>query len=639
MISPIKFFRKYSRVLVLVLMSLLLVIFLLDPVLTRRADAEGYGRELLGTAFGRKITQADLNRAKADVELLAELNFPVQVFGRGGMEEYLTALLLMEEADRLGIRFSQQQVIEELRRRNVPDDWIDRIREGRRRSLASIYESVGRFLACMTAATLHASAARESEPRLEDAYRLFHQKARVRLAVIESRALRARVPAPSEEELAAFFEAGKNRETAHTDDALVFGYRRPDRIRIEYLTIDPAQIEARVRISEREARRHYELHRAQYAALLRTETAPAGPPEFDQLPRDLRERIRNEARRARAIAEAQQRVNVMLDEARAPWAGQPLEEDGYRAPPPPGTRVEFSALRDRHAREYPVEHRLSELIAAADVTLDPQIGQARVRVGEMSLPLSQVVTRVKGLYTPQPQETFVPVNINEPCPDLAVIFKPDPLSRTPLPYQAFLFRITEVAPAGPPASLEEVREQVLKDYLLSRAHELAGEAAHRLAERAREVGLDQAVDEAAELRQLLEAAQQAQTPAPGEPEIPFLDHLGPFDAPAQFGRRASFIPRVGNVPKLHEEIFRLADESPAATRPARAVVVVPSPPGQKWIVGELLEVLPLYAGDFAEQRSALSQQLDNFHQQLAWRLWFDPENVRRRTGFQEAARR
>lgn len=639
MMSPIKFFRKYSRVLILVLMSLLLVIFLLEPVLARRADAEGYSREPLGTAFGRTITLADLNHAKSDVELLAELNFPVLIFGQGGAEEHLTALLLMKEAEHLGIRFGQQQAIEELRRRQVPNEWIDQLRENRRRSLASIYESVGRFLACMAAATFHSSAARDSEPRLEDAYRLFHQKARVRLAVVESRALRSQVPPPSEEELAAFFEAGKNRETAHTADALVFGYRRPDRIRIEYLTVDPASLETRVRISEREARRHYEQHRAQYAAQLRTETAPATPPEFDQLPQELRDRIRNEARRAQAIAEAQQRVNTMLDEARAPWARQPIEKDGYRAPPPSSSLVEFTALRDKHARQYPVEHRLSELIAANDINLDPQIGQARVRVGETSLPLSQVVTRVKGLYTPQPQETFVPVNINEPCPDLAVVYKPDPLSRTPQPYQAFLFRIMEVAPAGPPDSLEEVREQVLKDYLLNRAHELAGEAARRLAERAREVSLDQAVAEAGELRQQLEAAQQAQPAEPGEPEIPFLDHLGPFDASPQFGRRSSFIPRVGSVPKLHEEIFRLADDSAAATRPARLVVAVPSPAGPKWIVGELLEVLPLYAGDFAEQRSELSTQLENFHQELTWRLWFDPENVRRRTGFQEAAKR
>lgn len=639
MLSPIKFFRKYSRVLVLVLMSLLLVIFLLDPVITRRDGGDAFGREPVGTAFGRTITAADLHHAMSDVALLEALRLPVELFGRGGSQDHLTALLLMQEAEHLGIRFSQQQVIEELRRRNVPDELIDRLRETQRRSLASIYDTVGRFLACMTAASLHASSARDSEPRLEDAYRLFHQTARVRLAVIESRALRSRVPPPSDEELLAFFEAGKNRETRHTADELVFGYRRPDRIRLEYLTVDPTQLEARVRISEREARAHYAQHRANYAALLRTETAPATPPEFDQLPQEMRERIRGDARRARAIAEAQQRVNALLDEARAPWAGQPVEKDGYRTVPPDASLVEFAALRDKHAREYPVQHGHTELIPAADIALDPKIGQARVRVGEASLPLSQVVTRVRGLYTPQPQETFVPVNVNEPSPDLAVVFKPDPLTRNPQPYQLYLFRITEVAPAGPPGSLEEVREQVLKDYTLARAHELAGEAAGKLAERAREVGLDAAVAEATELREQLEAAQQAQPSDGEEPQIPFLEHLGPFDAPAKFGRRASFIPRVGSVAKLHEAIFRLADESGAQTRPARSVVAVPSPPGLKWIVGELLEVLPLYAGDFAEQRGALTEQLDRFHQQLAVRLWFDPENVRRRTGFQPAEQR
>jgi hypothetical protein len=648
MMSPIKFFRKYSRVLVLVLMSLLLVIFLLDPVLMRRGNGDGLSREKLGTAFGRTITLGDLNRAKADVELLRNLNFPVQVFGPGDSDSHLTALLLMEEADRLGIRFGQQQALEELRRRQVPDFLIDRLRETQRRSLASIYDAVGRFLACFTAAQLHVSAARESEPRLESAYRLFQQTARVRLSVIESRALRSRVPPPSEEELLAFFEAGKNRETRHTADALVFGYRRPDRVRLEYLTIDPAPLEARVRISEREARRHYEQNRAHYAALLRTETAPATPPEFDQLSQELRERIRSDARRARAIAEAHQRINTMLEEARIPWAGQPIDKDGYRTVPPSGTLIEFTALRDKHAREYPVEYGRTELIAASDVTLEPGIGQARVGVGEASLPLSQVVTRVKGLYTPQPHETFVPINVNEPSPDPAVVYRPDPLSRSPQPYHMYLFRITEVAPAGPPDSLDEVREQVLKDYTLSRAHELAGEEARKLAQRAREIGLEAAVAEASELRQQLEEAQQAQATDPNEPNTPFLAHLGPFEPPGRFGRRASFIPKVGSAPKLHEEIFKLsqeqpgpgpADESDSENRAVRPVVAVPLPPGLKWIVGELLEVRPLYAGDFAEQREALSEQVDNFHQQIVWRLWFDPENVRRRTGFQPAEKR
>jgi len=55
----------------------------------------------------------------------------------------------------------------------------------------------------------------------------------------------------------------------------------------------------------------------------------------------------------------------------------------------------------------------------------------------------------------------------------------------------------------------------------------------------------------------------------------------------------------------------------------------------RWVVGELLEVHPIYRGDFEAKRPQLEARLQFALQREFLSRWFDPDEIRRRTGFVE----
>ena len=217
----------------------------------------------------------------------------------------------------------------------------------------------------------------------------------------------------------------------------------------------------------------------------------------------------------------------------------------------------------------------------------------------------------------------------------------------PIAYQAYFFRVVNVVPSGPPDSLDDVREQLIQDVKQSRALELAGEQARILAEQARQTGLTAAVTGADELKRLLgqkdapdEAAEPESTsqpksttrPALPDPAERFIRALEPFE-PEQFLRQARGLKNVGYAPGLHELVFATPDQGgpdPALDHP---VIVAPLARALKWTVAELLEVKPIYRGEFELIREQLETQAYMPRLQTFWYTWFDPQSILARTGY------
>ncbi len=645
--SPIKFFRRYSRILVLVLMSLLLVVFLVGDVVGRQISSPIDTGRVIGEAFGEKLRLGEYFRSNAELEVLGMFR-PLQIdlvsLFRGEDEQgaVMTYLLLTKEAQRLGVRVSEEEVKEALAQGGVQGSYIDEIRRRSGMSLANVYGAIGKALSVIRAAELQFAAAMETTPRLRAAYRNRMQKLDLRVSIITAAALRSQIPEPGDEALREFFEQAKNRDTAHTDTELVFGYRIPDRVRIEYLTVDPNALvdDPDLRVSEREMRRFYEDNVTRYN--LPPSTNPASQPAlktFDELTDEVRAKVRADCRADKASREAQRWVNRLYEEARRPWIA-PAGEDGFR--PAPAQDLSFESLRQRFASEVPIILKRTELVTTAELSRDLGIGQARYREGDIDLKVPELAMRVKGLYTPQPNERAPVLNVNEPAPIVALM-RPYPANPARfVPVQLYLVRVIEVAPAGPPESLDAVREKVREDYITLKAFELAGEYARQLAEQARQTGLVSAVEQAAELRRILaeadEAAAAETEPAatqPVKPPTAYIENLGPFIPQASLTRQSRFLPKVGAVPAtLRDELFKLVSEPEATTQTAHRVAVAASTSNQHWIVAQVEQVQPLYEGDFAKQRDLFAQMSEQGQIRAIWGGWFDPANVRRRAKFE-----
>ena len=102
--------------------------------------------------------------------------------------------------------------------------------------------------------------------------------------------------------------------------------------------------------------------------------------------------------------------------------------------------------------------------------------------------------------------------------------------------------------------------------------------------------------------------------------------------------QASPLKDVGYSPNLHEKVFSLADESGPDATEGQRVLVAPLAKTRKWAVVELLEVEPIYHGDFEMQREELEQQAAWIQGQVFYQAWFDPENILRRAGYVAAVR-
>jgi hypothetical protein len=633
-----KFLRKHSRALLMVFMSLLLVAFLIPNTVQALGGRGREGSMKLGEAFGHSITTDDVRRASADLQVVSHAGLLPQLPEDALLDYYL----LMEEARRMGVRVGADEVRAGLteRIRNSrpdvnPDEVLRQIQRFTHRSYEQIYEVIGRWLAVDRLVVLQGSAITDSLPRLELDYRDRTQEAVTRVSVIADEAFLHLVAEPTEEELQAFFDQCKDRKTAHTETELVYGYRLPDRVQIEYLTVDPQKVKDRITIQAVQVKRHFEenAHRYTKPDPLASQPAEGEVPQVPMTFEEARDRVREDYREARAVEITQSLVNDMHGEARRPWGASPRREDGF-AEPPAGGVVSLEELRQKFSATYEVEYGQTGLVSAEELKRMSGFAAANLIAGRQLVRMPELALRVKGILEKDPNDGKPTFNVLEPGP--VVLTGPlDPATGRFAPYQAYLFRVIQVAPSGPPESLDLVRDRLVRDWKLVQAHELARQQAEALATHARGVGLTAAVEQAAELTGILTTAEQAATqPADGSPPrlVPqYLQNLQPFTPPG-LTRQSTFVQRLGRVTNVPRAIFDLASAPTDDAAPHR-IASLPMASQHKWVVAELVEIKPIYAGAFQGQLPEASLRSIRDDWQRFYLEWRNPDNVKQRTGF------
>jgi hypothetical protein len=630
-----KAFRKYSRPLLMVIMSLLLVAFLLQDILSGARSVRGGYNEKIGEAFGEPVYSHDLERSRNDVNVANDVGIGIST---RTPDDYVDVYLLTEEARRSGVRVGTDRVKAVLEDMGVTDAQLRRIQDVKHLSYERIYESIGRILAVLELARLQANGVGVSFPQLEVEYRDREQSAIAKLSALEAKAFLASVPQPTDEELLAFFEECKDRTTKHEEDKLQFGYKLPDRVQIEYLTVDPAKLLDQIQIKEPDARRFFDEHRSSYY----TEVPNFGPQpdEEGQPPRptrvfmeyeQAREKVRNDFRQLKARELAQSIVNDVQREAHRPWASSPPGADKYR-PAPAVPAPSFEELEQKFSVESPVEYHKTELVDRAELAKEPGIGRAFYSEGPLRIAVAELAFRVNGLFTPGEKDPKPVLNVLEPS-DVVSLVQTDPTLRRQVPVQSYVFRVIRAVPSAPPESIDEVREKLIEDWKSAKAYEITVANAQKLADRAREVGLSAAVEESTELREILSAADAAGAPeteaAPATGA--YMKALGPQEGSVT--RTAPFVRGVGPVGRLAKELFALADTPAGGTAPAHRVAWAPLAVQQRCVVGELVEVKPIYATTFEATRSSRAEVALTREESEVRQRWLSSENVRQRAHY------
>jgi hypothetical protein len=637
-----RFIRDNSRTLLMIVMALLLVAFLIPTTIqgSSRGERRAYERKL-GRAFGREITTQDLDQADSDIRIVSSAGLEPGLSSSASLAYYL----LSQEAARAGVRIGRDEVkaflLDRARRGDPawqqPDERLKLIQQNTRRSYDQIYDAIGRWMAVDRLAEMQAGGQIDTLPRQELAYRNTTQEASAQVALIDDQAFLSQAPEPTDEELQAFFDECKTRKAAHTDKELVFGYLLPDRVQIQYLTVDPEQIKSQLTIQAAQVRRYFEENANRYTKPDPLASQPTRGGQVPQVPMTFEEahdRVREDYREARAEEISQSLVNEMYHEARRPWAACARDADGFTEQPT-GELPSFQDLRQKFSTTYDVTYAETGFEDMDQLRKLPQVGQTGIKLGTRQiLRLPDLAMRVKGILAKDPGDGKPVLNVNEPI--VVLTYTVDPQVRDFKPHQAYLLRISEVRPSAPPAEMGSQREEVVGDWKLTRAHELAHQQAVALAAEARRVGLTAAVEQATELKQILTDAEKATSqPAPtmGTEPKQYVQDLGPFVPQNKLTRSTMHIQAptnsITNIPDIVPAIFDLADMSVDEAQPHR-VGEFPIAKDFRWLVAELTEVKPLYQGSFDKY---LAAQVENESMRDFARLWVNAENVQARTDF------
>jgi hypothetical protein len=305
------------------------------------------------------------------------------------------------------------------------------------------------------------------QPELRRRFARIDEKMKVRLAVLKAEDFRDKAPEPSEEDLQKQFDACKQHLPGQGPKG--FGYRIPDRVRIEYLVADPKAFEkdAEARAADKDVKAYYEAHK-ESDYLVKEEPKKEGADEAAPVadaPKEKKfrplEEVRDEIRKMLLDGEAgrlaREKLQADVSEVRSMRAAPDLQiwADGalvqHRAVPDMLTGEQLAALEGvgGAARE---NRGLAEHALALAELVGPE--RAQLAVGEMS----EVFTDADG--------------------------------------RAYAFRVTGYEKNHEPASLDEVRDKVVADVSLEAAFESAVSAGRALLEAAAEPGLEAAAKKA-----------------------------------------------------------------------------------------------------------------------------------------------
>jgi hypothetical protein len=628
-----KFFRKYSRFFILGFMSLLLVIFLIQDAVGRgqRRQQNAYANAEIGQAFGKTIRQRDVQQAGADIEIADSLGLSgLPIPGKDEFERNLNAHLLMEEAAHMGVRASRDEIHSRLD--EIPGAGARFDAACRRFSCApeAVNAALERVMSVVDLMqVMYEAASGESGPRMEDRYRKQSQQVDALISGIDAKAFVHNVTEPTEAEIQAHFEEAKNRADAHTDEALVYGYRIPDRVRIEYLTVDPKELIPLVSARERDLKRYFEQNQKKYTKPVEG-PVPQGsepPPPIPLTFEEAKERVKEDFRLAHATEEAQSLMNRIRDEAYTPWQAMQPDAEGNRPPPATQANLSFEALAARHSKDVKVIHRITDLLTAEKLAQEPGLRSASVTENRRPVRAANLAFHVEGL----PKQVAVgdrhQLHILEPSPVMLA-------SATPAPgmSQAFVFRVVEAIPAGPPPSIDDVREQIVKNLKMKKALELAGEHAKSVAERAKAVGLLAAIAEAEDLKQMMMEADLLAKNKPGDPANPgnYSSRLEPL-IPTQFTSQRVM---AGNFESATAGALGIAAASqPTSESQPFHVLVVCNATSQTWGIVQINALKPLYSDEFKRNKQFLEMLAQRDTQRKFATTWMLPDSIRKRTGF------
>ncbi len=646
-----KFFRKYMKHLLAIFMALLLVVWLggsaLQALVKPPADNLDQKR---GEALGKTVKMKDMQFAYYDSEIIDKLTpSPLwqQPWVLAGFElgllsdarfEYVRSTplepeewyMLWLDAREKGIQVSPdalsafKQVVQIDARR------LTALRDNMNISLERIDDALASLARVAEAAELQCRAVKVSEAEIQDLIQQTQEQVRVRFVALDADSLIDESYEPTGQELTDLFEKHK-AAASRPSGGLDFGYQQPEKAQVEYIQVRIEPLAKLMEVGDVEANRYWKENSTRFTKPAETqpESAPdakPAPPEPYTTFHEARSDVIAALQKQKARERARQIADELITRLREPWLNQPATQPGGYTTPPPSQTADtvYPDLIRQFEAKYPgvLEYGRTKLADYAGLRADEQIGTAFAMVSsDAQIDAPSAAFLVAGLETdpkdlPSHRRYFR--NIFETAREHFVNFRTG---------DAYVIRTVAAQPVRVPDSIEEVREQLVKDARRRRAYEQAGDAAKALADAARASGsLADALDARPELK-----AKLGEKPLQEPP--PFTRKRFSRTREGAMQVATTNVPRVGPDPAFIDLCFSLVGKT--STQPA-GVDVLEQATHTQWVVVQARELLPVTRDDYGLNRRTARDYIRTERQIGVLYEWFAPENVRGRVLWKDA---
>jgi len=616
-----KFFRKHMKKLLMVFMVALLIVWLGGTALNNMLRGAATQDDVVwGTIYGREVEQKQINNTNYHAETLNVIYPQWRETLSPNRDEQLddfAFFMLVTEAVDNGIYISPAR-IDKIMEMIAPER-LNFVRKGQyKRSLERIRQAIEMYLMVQKNMSQASTAVLPSEADIQHIIRQIAEKAEVSVLIVPAREFFNETYEPSDDDLSEHFEKYKNEPQNYS--LLEFGYQMEEAAQVEYIQVNIEALTEQQTVTEQDAYDYWKGHQKEFLAPLtqtQPSTNPANRPKrepyetFTEAKADVLVKLRERKGKDAALSVARELISLLT----IPWADAPTTQpEGYKKPPASEKADDvYQKLIDRLQGKYAgvLKYGRTELLGRKQAWRAEGIGATNAMMGTpMRSSFTQVAFMVPGMSTTREddkQRARFFRNIWETCSE--------PL--TDAAGYAYVFRTIAARPAQPPASFEDVREDLVTDLRRLRAYEKAERLVRDLVDNTGDKDLEAAFDGSPEL--ISKFGRSALRKLPPFPRA----ELAPYSPD---GLRPVMVPGLERDEEFIDLCFASPDEE-------HYVKIHERKQFGQWVVVQRHKIIPVNRAEFDEQREKAQGQFmrkafTDFRQE-----WLAAENIRKRVAW------
>jgi hypothetical protein len=345
-------------------------------------------------------------------------------------------------------------------------------------------EGMTNLLKILTRFDQVASAVKISKPLVDTAQAREDQTLSLNLVQLKADDYLYKLPAPTTQQLqdqfTRFADVTPHQPTPTTNPA-GYGYRLPQRAKLQYLRLTPEAVTAAVTATksnydwEVQARKYYLANTSEFIPKPATTTSVAATqPSLPKPFEIVREKILTDLRQPLCTALQDDVVRFISTTMTGDWQAY----NNFLKSPAPGPAPDSSL-----GVPYPSFSYLSKLIDKVHTKFNVQLIASETQSGLSEDQIADIpgigTSELRNFVSQQSQAYLAAINAKDPAAP-AKLMEPSPVLAGSDSKSPVFARLTEVLPSRPPANLAEVLPQVETDVRNAAAYKLAKDDADRM---------------------------------------------------------------------------------------------------------------------------------------------------------------